>query len=101
MPLFHVDGIDLYYETAGAGAPLLLLHGLGSSSADWALQVPAFAERYTVIAVDLRGHGRSPYAPLRYRVEQLAEDVAALLAHLAIGAHPGGTEPAGAGRRGT
>lgn len=82
MPIYRVNDLDLHYETAGEGAPLLLLHGLGSSSADWALQGPVFAQRYHVIAVDLRGHGRSPSGPLRYRVEQLAEDMAALLAHL-------------------
>ncbi len=82
MPVCRVKDLDLYYETAGEGAPLLLLHGLGSSAGDWALQVPIFAERYHVIAVDLRGHGRTPYGPLRYSVEQLAEDVTALLAHL-------------------
>ena len=64
MPFAAVDHLQLYYEVAGegeAGAPaLVLLHGLGSSSADWGLQAEYFAKRRRVICVDLRGHGRSP-----------------------------------------
>jgi pimeloyl-ACP methyl ester carboxylesterase len=44
------------------GSSVVLLHGLGSSSADWPLQVPALSERHHVYAVDLPGHGES--APL-------------------------------------
>jgi 3-oxoadipate enol-lactonase len=82
MPSFGLPTLDLYYETAGAGSPLVLLHGLGSSSADWPLQMPAFTTRYRVITVDLRGHGRSQDGAWRYTIAQMAEDVAALLAHL-------------------
>jgi 3-oxoadipate enol-lactonase len=85
MPLARVNHLNLYYEVSGdeAGAPAVLwLHGLGSSAADWALQVAAFAAQYRVITVDLRGHGRSLDGALRYTVEQLADDVAALLAQL-------------------
>jgi len=82
MPTARLNNLDLYYETTGAGAPLVLLHGLGSSSADWALQMPAFAARYRVITVDLRGHGRSLDGAWRYTIDQMAEDVAALLAQL-------------------
>jgi pimeloyl-ACP methyl ester carboxylesterase len=84
MPFLHLPDLDLYYETAGAGPRLVLLHGLGSSADDWALQLPEFAARYTVITVDLRGHGRSlPRAGARaLTVAQMADDVAALLAEL-------------------
>ncbi len=73
----------LYSEHHGAasGRPaVLFLHGLGSSSADWEWQVPAFAERWRVITLDLRGHGRSPAPTGPMTVEDLAGDVAALLA---------------------
>jgi len=65
---------------------VVFLHGLGSSSADWALQLPAFAERYHVLAPDLRAHGRSRDVGGRGRfsVEQLADDVDGLLAQLNI-----------------
>jgi len=82
MPTARLNNLDLYYETAGAGQPLVLLHGLGSSSADWALQMPAFSARYRVITVDLRGHGRSQDGAWRYTIAQMAEDVAALLDEL-------------------
>ena len=84
MPLYHLPDLDLHYETAGDGPPLVLLHGLGSSADDWALQLPAFTPRYTVIMVDLRGHGLSQPRPGAggFTVMQMSEDVAALLGHL-------------------
>lgn len=69
------------------GAPIVLLHGLGSSSADWPDQVAAFAPRFPVIAVDLPAHGRSPRLPETPGVDGMAEGVAALLRGL-------GEEPA-------
>jgi pimeloyl-ACP methyl ester carboxylesterase len=65
---------------------VVLLHGLGSSSADWKWQVPVLAERYPVLAVDLRAHGRSaPSAAPGFpsmSVETMAGEVGALLARL-------------------
>jgi 3-oxoadipate enol-lactonase len=85
MPTAHINGIDLHYEETGSGPPLLLLHGLGSSSRDWALQVPVFAADHRVIACDVRGHGRSAKPPGAYSVPGFAADVAALLRHLDTG----------------
>ncbi|RIK17883.1 MAG: 3-oxoadipate enol-lactonase [Anaerolineae bacterium] len=84
MPTFHTNGIDLYYETVGQGEPILLLHGLGSCAEDWALQIPALAQRYRVIAADMRGHGHSdkPHGP--YSVAMMATDVLGLLDGLGI-----------------
>jgi pimeloyl-ACP methyl ester carboxylesterase len=64
--------------------PILLLHGLGSSSADWAYQRTALGARYRVIAPDLRAHGRSPRARGRLTAEVMASDVAALLGGLEV-----------------
>jgi pimeloyl-ACP methyl ester carboxylesterase len=73
----------LHYEVVGAGpAAIVLLHGLGSSSADWELQIPTLAERYRVLAVDLPGHGRSPRPRGAWTVEGMAAGVAGLLAAL-------------------
>jgi pimeloyl-ACP methyl ester carboxylesterase len=79
---------ELYHERHGRsdGAPVVLLHGLGSSSADWKWQVPAFADRYRVITVDLRAHGRSSLAAhagaAGMSVEMMAEEVGQLLGRL-------------------
>ena len=59
MPIIAVNQTDLYYESNGAGQPVVLIHGLGSSTRDWEAQVPELAQAYQVITVDLRGHGRS------------------------------------------
>jgi len=79
MPTQRANGIDIHYETAGQGEPLLLLHGLGSRSEDWQLQVPVFAERYQVITADMRGHGRTAKPPGPYSVPMMAADVFGLL----------------------
>ncbi len=69
----------LYCQVSGQGPALLLLHGLGSSSRDWDLQIPAFSEHFTVLAPDLRGHGNSPAAGSVNSIPLMATDVAALL----------------------
>lgn len=51
--------VTLYYEEEGAGPPLLLLHGLGESIFTWHEILPALAARHRVIALDLKGFGRS------------------------------------------
>ncbi len=84
MPTAHVSGIDLHYEMAGDGEALLLIHALGSSCRDWELQIPAFSARYKVIAVDLRGHGRSGKPPGPYSIPLFAADIAGLLDTLKI-----------------
>jgi pimeloyl-ACP methyl ester carboxylesterase len=85
MARVRTNGCELHYEVTGAGPPVLLVHGLGSCGADWSLQVPALAERYTVITVDLRGHGESDKPPGPYTMPMLAADVAGLLEALGLG----------------
>ncbi len=84
MPGIAVNDISLHYTDAGEGEAVLLLHGLGSSSEDWGLQLPVLTPRYRVIAVDLRGHGKSskPLGP--YSMAMFAEDVAELIEDLDI-----------------
>lgn len=73
------NGLRMCYESDGDGPPVVLIHGLGGSHAMWRYQVPALADRYRVIALDLRGHGQSDKPPGPYSVPQFAEDVLQLL----------------------
>ena len=96
MPTAVVNNVALYYESTGSGPALLFVHGLGSSSRDWALQVPAFSADYHVITVDVRGHGRSSKPPGPYSVPLFAADIAALLHKLAaVPAHVVGVSMGG------
>lgn len=85
MSYFDHDGCQLHYEEYGKGAPVLLVHGLGSSTRDWEYQIPELAAHYRVVAIDIRGHGRSDKPRERYSIAGFAEDVAALIEHLGLG----------------
>ena len=94
MPKLSVHDIDLYYdihadtvssERLGTSKqPLLFIHGLGSSTLDWQLQVDAFKSTYTVVTVDVRGHGQSSKPTGPYSIRQFADDIAELLRVLKI-----------------
>ncbi|WP_027910301.1 alpha/beta fold hydrolase [Pseudomonas sp. URMO17WK12:I4] len=84
MAFFEHRGCRLYFEEHGAGSPMLLVHGLGSSTLDWELQIPVLAAHHRVVALDVRGHGRSDKARQRYRIADFAGDVAALIEHLQL-----------------
>ncbi len=85
MPYTTVDGCKLHYEVTGRGDPVLLLHGLGSCTLDWENQIPALRDAYTVIAVDVRGHGQSDKPPGPYTMSLFATDVVRLLETLSVG----------------
>ena len=85
---FDSQGADLYYTLAGHGEPVVLIHGFAvQSDLNWRLPgiIRALARDFQVIALDLRGHGRSdkPHDPELYGREMVA-DVVRLLDHLAI-----------------
>jgi len=84
MPLIQVDQTRLYYESSGQGEPLFFIHGLGSSIRDWENQLPYFAEHYRVVALDLRGHGKSDKPPGPYSSQLFANDIAELIRSLDI-----------------
>jgi pimeloyl-ACP methyl ester carboxylesterase len=85
MSVLRVRGIELAYEVSGEGVPIVLLHGFPFNRTLWRGQVEALRERYTVITVDLRGHGET-HAPADApaTMDAMAEDVAALLDLLRI-----------------
>jgi pimeloyl-ACP methyl ester carboxylesterase len=83
---------SLAYTRSGAGAPLVLLHGIGSSRRAWGPVIPALAAHFTVIAVDLPGFGDSRPVPahvepapaaLAAAVAQLLDDLGLTSPHLA------------------
>lgn len=79
-----VRGVRLHYAEAGTGDPVLLQHGWPQHWWLWRHLIPAVAERYRVIAPDLRGHGWSSKPKGDYRKDELMRDVIALLDHLGI-----------------
>jgi pimeloyl-ACP methyl ester carboxylesterase len=84
MPLFCNEGLSLHYLERGRGEPLLLIHGLGCSGADWAFQVAAFEKRFRVIIPDLPGSGHSPPPRGEYTIDGFASALWALLDHLDV-----------------
>lgn len=85
MAFFEHDGRAIHYLQRGDGEPLLLIHGLGSSGADWALQAGSLEEQFRLIVPDLPGSGHSE--PLRdgCSVERMAGALWALADHLKLG----------------
>jgi 3-oxoadipate enol-lactonase len=73
------DGATIRVVERGQGPPLLLLHGLGLSSDIWVHQFTDLADRHRVVAVDLRGHGRSSSGERALRLETMADDVHAVV----------------------
>jgi len=84
MAFATLNGVRLHYQVSGAGPSLLLIHGLGSSGADWAFQVRDLACRFTLIAPDMRGSGLSDAPHARYSIAGFASDLWALLDHLGV-----------------
>jgi 3-oxoadipate enol-lactonase len=83
MPILRCRDINVYYQIAGAGDPLLFIHGLGSSYRDWEPQVAFFSRHYQVITYDVRGHGKSDKLKGPYSVSQFAADAVELMRSLA------------------
>jgi len=82
---FEHGGISLYYETYGEGEPVLFVHGNGGNISSVASQIEDFRQRYFVIAMDSRGHGKSGDIDGPLRNEDIADDLAALIEHLGRG----------------
>lgn len=75
MPRLRAGDIDIHYVEAGSGPPLVLVHGLGGSWADWDYQITPFSQHYRVLAPDLRGFGDSPIGEHAPGVMQFVEDL--------------------------
>ncbi|MBV9326719.1 MAG: alpha/beta hydrolase [Chloroflexi bacterium] len=82
MPDAILNGHKHHWEEAGAGEPLIMLHGAASSSRSLVMHLPALAEGLRVLVVDLRGMGRSSHASSMPR--DWVADVVALEDHLGL-----------------
>lgn len=76
-----IDGLNVHVDRVGSGPPVVLLHGFTGSGGTWRTIADALAEDYTLLAVDLVGHGRTscPAATERYEMPRAVEDLAAML----------------------
>lgn len=83
--LHHIDihGHRVGYRSAGSGPVIVLIHGMAGSSATWQSVIPALAERFTVVAPDLVGHGASEKPRADYSLGAFASGVRDLM--LALG----------------
>src|SRR5438876_1738414 len=79
-----VNGLNFYYETHGAGRPLILLHGGLGSNEMFGPVLPQLSEHHQVIAPDLQGHGRTADIDRPIDVRLMADDIAALIDHLGL-----------------
>lgn len=86
MPIATVSDVDLYYEEAGSGTPLILSHEFAGSWESWEPQLSAFGRRYRTIAYNHRGYQPSsvPTDPAAYSEEHHVADLLGLLDALAI-----------------
>jgi pimeloyl-ACP methyl ester carboxylesterase len=81
----QINGVRIYYERYGRGAPVLLLHGGSSHIARQGPLIDLLSPHYEVIAVDTRGHGRSTLDDQSMTYPLLADDMARLLDELGVG----------------
>jgi len=79
-----VRGMEITYQRAGAGPPLILMHGIGANSAAWRPQLAALSDTYDVIAWDAPGYGGSADPPGDWTMADYADALAGFLDELGI-----------------
>ena len=81
--IVHCNGIDIFYEVRGSGAPLLMLHGNGETHAIFDKAADLLARYFTVYTPDTRGHGAS--SPVfEYHYQDMASDVICFIQALGL-----------------
>jgi len=76
--------ISLFYEEKGSNEPFILLHGNGEDSTYFKHQIDYFSDKYRVIALDTRGHGKSPKGDAPFTIKQFARDLDVFMDNLGI-----------------
>ena len=84
MPTIDIDDTTLYYERDGDGPAMLFVHGMCGDAEVWADQARRFADRYTCVRYDRRGHSRSGRGDAPISAAQHADDAAALIEALGL-----------------
>jgi pimeloyl-ACP methyl ester carboxylesterase len=80
-----VNGIKVYYEVYGEGKPLVLLHGAFYTIAmNWGQLIPELSKTRKVIAIELQGHGHSPFSERKLDFATLASDVEQVMEYLKV-----------------
>ncbi len=80
MPyLLPPDEVPLYYEEAGQGKNLLLIHGGAASTMFWKKQIPELSRRFHIVAIDIRGHGNSGKIDEGNNIAQYGRDLRFIL----------------------
>jgi 3-oxoadipate enol-lactonase len=80
MPISRANGLDIHYQTAGSGPPLVLIHALPFDHHLWLYQVARFSSRFRTIAMDLRGWGRSEKPRTPFTLAAMGRDILGVLA---------------------
>ena len=85
MDQVEVEGLRIAYVRAGAGPPLVLVHGfVGDGRSTWAAQIQALSDDFTVVALDAPGAGRSSTPPASFRLPDYADCLAAFVRALGL-----------------
>lgn len=80
-----VNGTKIYYEVYGEGKPIVLLHGaFYTIEMNWAELIPELSKTRKVIAIEMQGHGHSPYSERKLDIVTLAKDVEEVMNYLKI-----------------
>jgi pimeloyl-ACP methyl ester carboxylesterase len=81
----EINGVRIGFRRAGQGPPLVLLHGIYGDSRNWAPQLEALADEFTVVAWDAPGAGRSDDPPDSFGFPEYADCLAGLIGELGLG----------------
>jgi pimeloyl-ACP methyl ester carboxylesterase len=84
VPKVRVGGIDLFYEAAGEGEPVVLIMGFGGDHLAWGFQFREMASRFRVVAFDNRGAGQSAAPDVPYTTRMMADDTVGLMDALGV-----------------
>jgi len=80
-----VNGINVYYEVYGEGRPLVLLHGaFYTINMNWGQLIPELSKTRKVIAIEMQGHGHTPFSDRELSITTLANDVEKVMDYLKI-----------------